>query len=38
MINLLNKTYDFQKHAKFANKNWKDVISEEKKRKESLLC
>ena len=29
MMNLLNKTYDFTKNVKFANKNWKGVISEE---------
>ena len=32
IINLFNKTHDFIKNANFANKNWKGVISEEKKR------
>ena len=37
MINLLNKTDDFQKHDKFHNKKWKSVISEKDKSK-NLLC
>ena len=31
MINLFNQTDGFYKNDKFANKNWKGVISEEKK-------
>ena len=30
MINLLNKTHDFIKNDKFANKKWKGVISKKK--------
>ena len=36
MINLLSKTYDFQKHDKFAHKKWKGVISEKIKAKTCL--
>ena len=33
MINLFSKTYDFQKHDKFADTRWKGVISEKIKTK-----
>ena len=39
MINLLSKTHDFTKNDKVANKHWKGVISEKKRKKEiPLVC